>query len=111
MKAGDLEPAVLVVLTSQGAPLNVSTATSVRFIMRAPGASSAVIDAAATKVDDGTVAKRGQVKYVWQSGETATPGTYHAWFEVEWSAGRSQTFPPIGSMTVYIEGDPDAVTP
>jgi len=109
MKAGDLEPSALVELTSQGRPLNVSTASSVRFIMRAHGATTPQIDAAAVKIDDGTVSKRGLVRYEWQSGDTDDAGTYSAWFEVVWSAGRSQTFPPIGAMTVKIEADPDAV--
>jgi hypothetical protein len=110
MKVGDLEPAVIARCTSNGKPFDISEATGASFIMRAPGATSPKVDASATIMDDGTTDKRGLVKYNWQAADVDTAGDFLAWFEVSWS-GRAATLPPIGSLTVRFEGDPDEVTP
>jgi hypothetical protein len=109
MKVGDLEPAVVLRCTSGGKPYDISEAASATFVMRARDADSPKVDTAATILDDGTGTNRGLVKYVWSTGDSDTAGDFLAWIQVDWGAGRVQTFPPIGALTVRFEADPDVV--
>jgi hypothetical protein len=77
---GRLLPILTATLTDAVGAINLTGAT-VRFQMRAPGATTFKVDAAATVVS----AAAGQVSYSWTGADTDTPGLYVAWFEVTYS--------------------------
>ena len=84
---------------------DISVADSVRVVVRHPDADEPLIDRVAEILDDGTEAKRGQVKLTWQAGDTDMSGIYQVEVEVFWSAGRGQTFPGAGYQKLKISPD------
>lgn len=77
------------------------TGASVKFIMRAIGGTTAVINASASIVSEAG----GTVQYNWQSGDTDTVGSYQAEFEVTYSGGTVETFPNDGYIRIEILDD------
>jgi hypothetical protein len=96
MKTGDLEPALVLQLTSDDYPLDLEGAVGVAFRMRAVRDPLDVLMGTADVVD----MSDGVVRYVWQEGDTNRTGTYVGEFVVEWSANRRQTFPASGFVLV-----------
>lgn len=101
IKQNDTSPFLLATLKDGNGNLIDLTAASVRFHMRAVGASTAAVDAAAVVVDE----DQGSVKYEWQAANTATAGTFEAEFEVTYSGGAIETFPNDGHIRVIITDD------
>ena len=64
-------------------------ATRVSFIMRKQGDPAPKIDKLAEVVD----AAARRVRYQWAAGDTDTPGSYQAEWEVIYPSGKPQTFP------------------
>lgn len=102
IKRGDTAPAVEATLRQPGtaeglpgAPIDLTAATTVRFLMEGGVADDAVI------VD----AAGGQVRYDWQPGETDVAGTHDAEFEITWGDGRKQTVPNGEYIKVVIAAD------
>jgi hypothetical protein len=81
------------------------TGAAVKFVMSKPGNVSPKVAAAGT-FDDRTA---GIVRYSWIPGDTDTPGTYDAEWEITYSNGKKQTFPGDSYNTVIITGDLDGV--
>lgn len=116
IKQNDTSPAYVVDLQDDvdttPAAINLTDATSVTFKMRsaAAAASSApVVDEAMTI----TTAASGRCTYEWQTGDTATAGTYNAEFEILWDDGTIETVPngadPAAQyLTIVIVDDLDA---
>jgi hypothetical protein len=50
--------------------------------------TTAKVDASATVIDEDA----GRVKYVWQTGDTDTAGTFQGEFEVTYSSGEIEIF-------------------
>ena len=100
MKQGDLEPPFDPVLYDDDGvtPLNLSTATSVKVTCYQNGASVFTSRAA-------TGSAAGVVNMPWVSGDTNTIGTLYLEVEVEWTAGRIQTFPSAGYFVVNVNAD------
>lgn len=104
IKQNDTSPAIMAqLLDGSNDPVNITGATSVRFHMRPVGEGSpaAVIDEDATVV----TASTGDVKYVWQAGDTDTNGTYQAEFEVTFATGEIETFPNNGYIEIQVVDD------
>lgn len=102
LKQNDTSPQIQATLKdSDNAVIDLSGAT-VRFHMKAYGATSTKVDAAATIVGD---AVNGVVKYVWQSGDTDTVGTYNAEFEVTYGDGNIETFPNDKNLTIVVKAE------
>lgn len=100
IRAGDRLPVITATLQdAAGIPVNLTTATAVKFQMKQPGTPK--IDAAATI----TSASAGTVSYAWVLADTDTPGRYRAVFEVTWSDGKKQTFPNGEPIDVAITED------
>lgn len=78
---GDLWPSLTDTITVGGAAFDLSSST-VKFQMRAVGATTLKVDADATVTD----AAAGEVQYDWASGDTDTAATYLAWWQVTTSA-------------------------
>lgn len=100
LKQGDLEPAVQISLVdSAGVPVDVTTATSVRFRMGETLTRVELFSRDAT-IDDPLL---GQLTYVWQTGDTATAGVFYGEFVVEWPGDRPQTYPADGYLTITVQ--------
>jgi hypothetical protein len=82
-----------------GETIDLSTATQVRFRMGDP--SERVIDARATIV----AASDGQVRYVWQRGDTETARTYKAAFYIRFADG-SRLWVPSGGESLTVDITP-----
>lgn len=82
-RRNDRSPALtLQALDLDGAPLDLTGATSPVFSMRLLGATTNTVDRAAATVVD---ASTGLVRYSWAAGDVDTSGTYLAEFEVSLS--------------------------
>lgn len=79
------------------------TGATVKFIMKASGAGSPKINAAATVVD----APSWTFGYSPISADTDTAGDYQGEFEVTYSSGKKQTFPDPGYLDILITADLD----
>jgi hypothetical protein len=99
IKAGDTLPVILSSLTdADGDAIDLTLATEVSFLMAPEGSSTISASGAAEIVG---AAAGGQVQYVWQTADTATPGYYIASFVVAYASG-TQTFPSEGFIRVKI---------
>lgn len=103
VKAHDRLPSIQATLSSAGAPVNLTTASAVSFIMRPVKGNTVKINAPAVVVS----ATDGVVRYDWTSADTDTPGQYQAEWEVTWSGGKQQTFPTLTYHTVDVLADLD----
>lgn len=98
IKRNDRRPRYRVNLTADGAPVDLTAATSVRFLMKE--GTTLKVDGVATVVD----ALNGGVEYAWAVGDTDTAGEYQVEIEVSWG-GETQTFPSDGYFTCSIQND------
>ena len=104
IKKGDLVPAITATLmqqvgTATPIPIDLTTASSVKFAMSTNGGTPKV-DAAATVVS----AAAGTVKYTWAGTDTDTAGVYNAEWQIVWPSGK-QTVPGSGYDKIVIEAD------
>ena len=53
-------------------------------------------------------ATAGEVRYAWQSTDSATGGHYKAEWQVTWGDGTKATFPNDGYLTVVVRDDLDS---
>lgn len=96
IRQGTTLPAYTATVTDQtGAPLNLTTATSVTFVMRQLQTAAPAVKAAMTVVN----AAAGQVQYSWQATDTAVPGLYMAEIQVVLPGG-TYTFPNVGYQSI-----------
>lgn len=79
-------------------------ATKVSFIMRKTNDPTPKIDELAEVVD----APSRKVRYQWADGDTDTPGTYQAEWEVVFPDGRARTFPTTAYHSIDILADLDS---
>lgn len=101
-KKGDTKPAFSTTLRNGTAPVDLTTATSVRFLMRASGAASPKVNAVMTVASPAT---SGVVSYQLVSGDVDTAGKFNLEIEVTWSGGGVQTFPARGYDEMVITSD------
>jgi hypothetical protein len=98
IKRGDTSPALRFALL----PENVSlTGATVRFQMRARRGST-VINRAAEIL---SVFEPAVVAHFWIPSDTDTPGRYEAEFRVIYLDGRTETFPNLGFIEVFVTED------
>ena len=88
LKQNDTSPALDAILTDAGGNAVDVTGANVRFHMQKIGATTLKIDAAATVVDGPS----GHVRYTLQAGDTDTPSSYKAEYEVTFPDGSIETF-------------------
>lgn len=105
MKAHDTLPSLRVTLTlSDGSPIDLTTSTSIDFIMREETALVPVVDSPAIVFGSPT---DGVLEYEWIDGDTDIPGIYRGEFEIHWSTGKKQTVPTLSYITISILADLD----
>lgn len=88
LKQNDTSPTLDAILTDADGNVVDVTGASVQFHMQKIGATTLKIDAAATVVDGAA----GHVRYTLQNGDTDTPGSYKAEYEVTFLDGSIETF-------------------
>lgn len=98
LKAHDRLPSIQATLSA-----DLTTATGVKFIMKATQGNTVKVNAAATIVS----AASGVVRYDWLAVDTDTPGSYQAEWQVTWTGGKAQTFPTTSYHTVDVLADLD----
>jgi hypothetical protein len=103
IKAHDRLPSIQAALATAGAAVDLSTATSVSFIMAPLAGGTPTVNAPAVIVN----AAGGVVRYDWALADTSTPGSYQAEWEVTWSTGKQQSFPTLTYHTVNVLADLD----
>ena len=97
IKQNDTSPSVQATLKDyNGNPINLVGATD-RFHMKSFEGTLKV-----NRTMTITNAANGVVTYYWQSGDTATAGTYYAEFEVTYADLSVETFPNSGSIAITI---------
>ena len=101
IKQHDLMPDLVLTALDGETPVSLETASSARFIMKRGDVVK--VDRAVAILDQ--VTKTGQVALSWQTGDTDTVGTYKGELEVMWPAGKPQTFPAKGYLTIVVGDD------
>lgn len=88
LKQNDTSPTLDAILTDADGNIVDVTGASVRFHMQKIGATTLKVDAAAIVVNG----PAGHVRYTLQDGDTDTPGSYKAEYEVTFLDGSIETF-------------------
>jgi hypothetical protein len=97
IKAGDLLPPLVIDLTDNDLPLNITTATGVS-VIGTQGTTTVFTDNAPTRDN-----ANGIVTHTWVAPQTATPGRMWVEVVVTWPTAKPQTFPALGQLAVDIE--------
>jgi hypothetical protein len=109
IKESDSRPTYIAVLKSSfglvgEAPINLTTATGVKFIMRDVNLSDddpPKVDSAMTITD----AVNGIVSYTFTTTDTDTSGTYNVEFQITWSDGGIETIPNNSYLQLIVYDD------
>jgi hypothetical protein len=99
IKAGDTAEDLVIPLTENGIPLNITAATSVTVRGARRGGLVPIINDTNPTRDNAN----GVVTHVWQALEVAVPGRLWVDVIVTWPTKGPQTFPPLGYLAVDIE--------
>lgn len=103
LKAHDRLPSIQATLSSGGVPVDLTSATSVKFIMKAVQGNTVKVNTAAVIVTPAS----GVVRYDWLATDTDTPGDYVAEWQVLWPSAKAQTFPTLTYHTITVLADLD----
>lgn len=97
MKKGDLKPSLSITCTSDGAVVDLTTATSITVVARREGASTVLFSRAATGD------AQGVVTMAWEAGDTDTEGRINIEVLVTWPGSLPQRFPATSYLSVDIQ--------
>ena len=107
MKQHDTAPSYVVDLAdnyglANEAPIDLTTATSVTFLMRQTGTpGTPKVSSAMTVIS----AANGRVQHDWVATDTDTPGDFEVEFEIAWDDGTIETIPNDSYLTVTVVDD------
>lgn len=95
IKQNDRRPLFVVVLKDDfgeatEAVVNLTTATSAVFNMRAASGGATKITRGSASISN---AAGGEVTYAWGTADTNTAGAYEGEVEIIWNDGKAETFP------------------
>lgn len=103
IKKGDRRESLERILKgSNGLPVDLTAASSVKFFMKAIKTGVVKINSAAQIVAPTT---DGHVRYNWGASDTDTAGTYDAEWEVLFGDGTKQSFPNDDNLVINILPD------
>jgi hypothetical protein len=107
IKQGDRRPLFVVVLKDNigeagEAAVNLTTATSAFFNMRAENAGAIKINRGSAAI---TSAAAGEVTYSWGTADVNTAGNFEAEMAIVWNDGKEETFPNDSYWEVTITDD------
>lgn len=100
LKQHDLFPPLQATLSDQNGPIDLTTATAVKLLMKTTDGRISVTGACAI-VD----AVNGVVRYQWVRGDTDNIGEYNVEFEITWPTALPETVPNDGYNLISIEAD------
>jgi hypothetical protein len=106
IKQYDLLPDLVLTVADDGTPVDLSAASSAKLIVS--NRSGILIESAVSIEDQEEEDNLGKVRYVWQSGDTDTIGTYNMEVEIMWAGQRPETFPAKGYKKLSINRDLNA---
>ena len=101
IKKGDTVPLRVTLEWEDGTAIDLSSATSVNFVMKLWRETTADVDSACVVID----ASGGIVEYRWDTDETDVVGLYGIEFVIVYSDGTIYTVPSNGEMWLYIMND------
>lgn len=96
IKKGDLLPSLSITCTSNGAVVDLTTATSVVVVARREGAGTVLFSRAATGDANGVVTMP------WVAGDTDTVGRINIEVLVTWPGSKPQRFPATSTLPVDV---------
>jgi hypothetical protein len=99
IKQHDTYPPLDAVLEDQDGPIDLTTATTVKLILKPTSGSS--ITGTCTVVTPAA----GLVSYTWIVGDTAVVTSYQGEFEITWATGKVTTVPNDGYFQVVVMAD------
>lgn len=102
IKRHDTRPSLSATLKRDGVAIDLTTATSVKIILKPQGGGSNVIGTCVV-----VTPASGIIRYDWIAADTAVAGTYDCEFEINWGAGNKETVPNTAEKTVDIRADLD----
>lgn len=102
IKRGDTAPTFRAQCLDDTTPVNLTTATSARLLMKSQNGD--LIVAAPVTIEDQNT-NPGWVHRAWVAGDTDTADAYRGEVEVTWSDGTVQTFPANGYVTILVLND------
>jgi hypothetical protein len=100
IKRNDRRPRFRVQLTANGVPVDLTTASAARIIMKS-GSTVKLNKVSMTFIDRAA----GIVEYAWAAADTSTSGSYNVEVEIDWGSSDFQTFPTTGYFIVTINDD------
>jgi hypothetical protein len=100
MKKGDLKPDLQITCTSNNAGVDLTTATSVQFVCRREGGTSALFTRTATSATN-----LGVATMLWVSGDTDIVGRLLFEVLVTFSGAKPERYPPVSYLPVDIVGN------
>ena len=102
IKKNDTWPPLEAVLMDQNGPINLTTATSVKFLMRGTKRKNPFSTSGTCTVVD---APKGEVVFFWSPTNTSVADTYQGEFEISWADGSVGTVPNSGYLYVLVFDD------
>lgn len=102
IKQHDTWPPLVAILSDANGVIDLTTATTVKLLLKSLGAGSTVVSGTCTVDAPPT---QGQVTYDWQPADTASVNTFNGEFEITWSNGKITTVPNDSYFTVEIKAD------
>lgn len=100
LKQHDTWPPIQATLRDAAGPINLTTATTVKLLLKTITGSVSVVGTC-TVVN----ASGGVVSYSWIPADTATANSYNGEFEITWSDGKLTTVPNDSYFTVEVKAD------
>lgn len=102
VKQNDRAPEVAIQVTDgAGNPVDVTTATAIRFHMKNRWTGVVKVNAEAGIVNGLT----GDIKYVWAAADLNTPGYYVAEFQITFPGGQTLTVPNAENIEITVLPD------
>lgn len=98
IKQHDNYPPLVLTLTDQNGPINLSTATTVKLILKS----------GTTTITGNTVITTptsGVVTYNWAAGNTDVVGQYDGEVEITWNTGKVETVPNDSYFSITVMPD------